>query len=332
MTPEQKTIAIVHYNTPELTQALVRSLRMHGGEAWQVVILDNSNERKWTKQMEGVTVIDNTQGQLIDFDAQLAQWPKRNFRQGDWAGCGFGSVKHMLSVDWLIWNLDGPFVLADSDILLKQDINEIWDTQYTAVGEPEKAWGNPGALTRLLPFLCFINAPECRRLGLHYHDPARSFALGVDKDWYDTGASFYEDLTQTPEATIKRMRIDTMIEHYGSGSWRKGGVKMQAVWLKQHEWLWVEGAEKNEYYSIINEREPQKVLIMVHIKATTQDGRQFRLVAEEGYVLRSKTTGKTYHQIDTTDLKRWEAVEEGKPATDGDGKPKTQKRGVRKGK
>ena len=29
---KQKTVAIVHFNTPELTEALVKSIRKHGGE------------------------------------------------------------------------------------------------------------------------------------------------------------------------------------------------------------------------------------------------------------------------------------------------------------
>ena len=37
-------IAIVHYNTPELTEAGILSLRKHGGAAWPVTIFDNSDQ------------------------------------------------------------------------------------------------------------------------------------------------------------------------------------------------------------------------------------------------------------------------------------------------
>ena len=40
---KQKTVAIIHFNTPELTEALVKSIRKHGGEEYQVVIFDNSD-------------------------------------------------------------------------------------------------------------------------------------------------------------------------------------------------------------------------------------------------------------------------------------------------
>ena len=41
---KDKTVAIVHYNTPELTEAAILSLRKHGGEDYKVVIFDNSDE------------------------------------------------------------------------------------------------------------------------------------------------------------------------------------------------------------------------------------------------------------------------------------------------
>ena len=77
---KKKTVAIIHYNTPELTEAAILSLRKHGGEDYHVTVFDNSAEatdqktgekypaRPFTAKMEGVTVIDNTRGQIIDFD------------------------------------------------------------------------------------------------------------------------------------------------------------------------------------------------------------------------------------------------------------------------
>ena len=65
-------IAIVHFNTPELTEAGILSLRKHGGAAWPVTIFDNSDRKPFKKKMKGVKVIDNTKGQVIDFDKFLA--------------------------------------------------------------------------------------------------------------------------------------------------------------------------------------------------------------------------------------------------------------------
>ena len=65
---QKRQVAIVHYNTPELTEALIKSIRKHGGEEYQVVIFDNSNERPFTKKMKGVKVINNRKCQIIDFE------------------------------------------------------------------------------------------------------------------------------------------------------------------------------------------------------------------------------------------------------------------------
>ena len=70
---KQKTVAIIHFNTPELTEALIKSIRKHGGEEYKVVIFDNSNERPFTKKMKGVKVINNRKGQIIDFEKELAK-------------------------------------------------------------------------------------------------------------------------------------------------------------------------------------------------------------------------------------------------------------------
>ena len=46
---------------------------------------------------------------------------------------------------------------------------------------------------------------------------------------------------------------------------------------------------------------------MEHVDINTT-GRQHRLTAHTGYKLRSKVTGKTYTEIDTLDLRRWQTI------------------------
>ena len=67
----KKHIAIVHYNTPELTEAAILSLRLHGGMDYEVTVFDNSDRRPFTAKMDGVTIIDNTKGKYIDFEKLL---------------------------------------------------------------------------------------------------------------------------------------------------------------------------------------------------------------------------------------------------------------------
>ena len=67
---KQKTVAIIHFNTPELTMAAIGSLLKNGGGPFRVVVFDNSDQRPFEGATK-VTVYDNTKGQIIDFDAEL---------------------------------------------------------------------------------------------------------------------------------------------------------------------------------------------------------------------------------------------------------------------
>ena len=236
-----KEVAIVHYNTPELTEACIYSIRKHGGEKYHITIFDNSNERPFTKKMEGVTVIDNTKGQVIDFNKELAKYQKAKHGQIN----GYGSDKHMMSVQKL-WDLlpDG-FLLMDSDILLKRNVDTMFRDDVVAVGHVQDPQpGNNFRLARLVPMLCWINVPLCRKYGLRYFDPKRAWMinsenLGDKQNWYDTGASFYEDI-HAKKNGCRGTRIDIrpLMEHYKRASWMNNNLKDQKRWLDQHRDLW----------------------------------------------------------------------------------------------
>ena len=85
----EREVAMVHFNTPEITTAAILSLRKHGGEKYHVTIFDNSADSETSlglnkarpfklpkdkaerEKLGDVTVIDNTKGQIIDFDKEL---------------------------------------------------------------------------------------------------------------------------------------------------------------------------------------------------------------------------------------------------------------------
>ena len=91
----KKEVLIIHYNTPELTEATVRSIRKQCGSDWHVTIFDNSDRMPFWKPMENVSVIDNTKGQIIDFGEWLKLFPAR----GESEDSNWGSAKHCKSVD-----------------------------------------------------------------------------------------------------------------------------------------------------------------------------------------------------------------------------------------
>lgn len=250
MAQKKRKVCIVHYNTPELLRACLLSFMKQGTE-WHFVIFDNSNKRPVTMEMlseweliqtdSTFGIIDNTQGQIIDFDKELAKWPSKR-TDAERRTANFGSAKHMMSVDWLIWNTKEPFVLCDSDILLKRPVDDLYDESVTAIGFIDQGWNNPHGIKRLWPMLCWINAPECRRLGIHYYDGSRCWGINSDHNhgtWYDTGAAFLEDIRANKEATLRTFTDATeRFEHLWSGSWNKDKEKEWQRWLNEHAGLW----------------------------------------------------------------------------------------------
>ena len=236
-----KNVAIIHYNTPELTEATIQSVRKHGGESYRVFVFDNSDERPFKYKMRGVKVFDNTRAQILDFDEELAKYPDKHEGQGNinnWA-----SDKHMISVQKL-WELipDG-FVLMDSDILVKENIDWMFMEDQCCCGyiSNKTAKGIP----RLMPMLLWINVPMCVKGGARFFDPDRSWALHpIDdpRNFWDTGAAFLDDIRrlkpQCHGKAITRERILQAMVHLKSGSWKQNDIKLQAEWLKKYEDLW----------------------------------------------------------------------------------------------
>ena len=253
---KQKTIAIIHFNTPELTEACIKSIRKHGCD-WPIVVFDNSREvtfpagegmpertieaRPFTRKMKGVKVIDNTNGQVINFAVQLYAFPDKT--EAHAAVNGWGSDIHMLTVDELFDILPDGFILVESDVLVKADIRQMWREEYSFCGYVQKnQHGNRFKVPRILPMLCYLNVPKFKAEGVRYFDPDRSWMLHADendkRNWYDTGASLLEDvLAHRPRLKGLHVDIRLFIEHYGGGSWHQGDLQRQSAWLAQHRAL-----------------------------------------------------------------------------------------------
>ena len=128
----KKNILIIHYNTPYLTECLVRSINLFV-EGATIYIFDNSNEKPFTAKFDNVTVFDNTKGQIIDFNKWLEKYPNKNKSGGrlnKW-----GSAKHCYSVEKCMELIDDGFILLDSDVLLKRDISNLIDDKVIFTGD-----------------------------------------------------------------------------------------------------------------------------------------------------------------------------------------------------
>ena len=233
------------------------SIRKQGID-WPVVVFDNSQTvtmpagdgmkertieaRPFKKKMKGVRVIDNTEGQVVDFDKALQAFPERHEPHG--AVNLWGSDRHMMTVEKLWELLPDGFILVESDVLVKADIRELWKDEYSFCAYVQRQQqGNRFKRGRILPMLCYMNVPKFRAEGVHYFDPDRSWMLHKGEmnpnNWYDTGASLLEDvLSHRPRLKGLHVDIRPMVEHLGGGSYTERGLKEQAEWLKRNEGLW----------------------------------------------------------------------------------------------
>ena len=252
---KQKTIAIIHFNTPELTEAGIRSLRKHGGEDYRVIVFDNSatltlpdgkviQARPFTAKLDGVEVIDNTRGQVIDFDKFLAEYPDRNPSVGIYQSSVWGSAKHIVTVQKLWELLPEGFVLMESDIMIKKPIDEFFREEYSFVGFVQQHQkGNPFDVPRIMPMLCWMNVPMLTREGARYFDPDRCWGLKADRNdrgnWMDTGACLLDEvLKKRPRLKGLHVDIRLFVEHYGGGSWKQNNLNAQMAWINSHRHLW----------------------------------------------------------------------------------------------
>lgn len=234
-------LVIIHYNTPHLTECLVRSINLFVKDAI-IYIFDNSDKFPFTAKFDNVKIIDNTNGQIINFDKWLEKYPNKNKSHGrvnKW-----GSAKHCYSVEKCMELINDNFILLDSDVLLKRDISNLFINKSIYCGE---VITQPlSSIKRVLPFICFINVKMCKENNVHYFDDNYMHGLrkNINADRYDTGAGFFILANKYPHTDI---RWQEYVLHYGHGSWDKEGEKPR---LNENEWL----KSNKRYWSMENNK------------------------------------------------------------------------------
>ena len=225
---KKKTIAIVHFNTPELTEAAIMSVQKHCQEDYQFLIFDNSDKRPFKTKMNGVKVIDNTKGQVIDFEAELAKYPDKEWNMAKLSN--HGSMKHIWSVQKLWELLPDGFILLESDVLITKNFDFLWNEEFAACGKVQYFHNRRREKDRLLPWLCYMNVPILVKNGARYFDPMRAWNLQPGENnpgnWWDTGACVLDDIRKTKPELVCRCyaHLDNYYIHYHGGSWRQADV------------------------------------------------------------------------------------------------------------
>lgn len=243
-----KNIVIIHYNTPLLTECLVKSINKFVKDA-VIYIFDNSDKYPFTAKFPNVKILDNTKGQLINFNKWLEKYKdkgKSHGRVNKW-----GSAKHCYSVEKCMELLNENFVLLDSDILLKRDISNLFIDSSIFVGEIKNQ--PRSMIRRVVPFICFINVNMCKNNKVHYFDDNYMHGLRktIASDSYDTGAGFFINASKYKHTEIK---CDNYVVHYGHGSWDKKGDKKvlsPEEWIKANRMYWKTEQNKKVVYTCV---------------------------------------------------------------------------------
>lgn len=240
-------ICIIHYNTPSVTECLIRSINKFTPDS-KIYLLDNSDKHPFIYRTPNLIYLDNTKGKIIDFNKWLEKFPERKYSSEATKTCG--SAKHCYSVEKCMDIINDNFILLDSDVLLLKDISGLCDTKYLCAGQVIPQWNKK---MRIAPFICFLNVKKMREQNIHYFSNEHMHGLfnskNRDKDGYDTGCWLYE----CAKNNMKPIKMDEYIIHYGGGSWEDAhnsrhilmnniGSRPKTIsaenWAKQHMQLW----------------------------------------------------------------------------------------------
>lgn len=230
-------VLIIHYNTQELTEAAIQSLWKHTSEA-RVTIFDNSDKRPFDNSQlsalgSRLSIIDNTRGQVVNWEKWLSQFPGKEPTNNNWA-----SAKHCYSVELCLERFPDGFLLMDSDVLVKQDVSGLFDRTQVVVAEVGRS-SHPkrGGLMRFMPMLCYMNIPMLQEAGVHFFNPGKMWALTERQPdcWYDTGAWLLEAVREA-SLPYRNIVMSEYVEHFGHGSWKN--KQNPTEWLELYSGLW----------------------------------------------------------------------------------------------
>lgn len=232
------TIGICNFNTTDLTNACIKSIIKHlKSFSYNIIILDNSDIYPFALNYnyKNVRIINNTNQKYIKFDTIINQ-------HGGNTVNNYANLKHAASIQFLL-NICPTkyFILFDSDILLKNDINFISNdiitcaniqNEYSIKSENKYITRNK----RFIPFIQFFNIELLNYYKIKYLDINRIMGTKYKNSiQFDTGSSFYIDIINN---NIKYKKIDhtQYIEHLMGSSWAK--IHDEKTFLDKYTYLY----------------------------------------------------------------------------------------------
>ena len=278
----EKNIVIVHFNTPLMTECLIHSIN-HFTPNTNIYIFDNSDKEPFTAIFDNVKIIDNTKGQIINFDEWLKGFPNKVKNSPI---NHYGSAKHCYTIQKCMDILQKNFLLMDSDILLKRDVSGLFQEDCIFVSEVRN---KNKRLARVLPFLCFINTLMCKEKNIKYFNGDYMLEIGNKRKDVDTGGWFFEE---TKNIKHKNIIYNDYIEHFAAASYigktrRKSESPFK--WILNNEKLWnFNNLELKERVLLkYGKKEPQLIIKKEVIRKNT---RQSHLLARRRKLMKKHLT------------------------------------------
>ena len=220
-------ILIVHYNTPKLLKACVKSIYNYVKSDFRLYIFENSDSNPIDYITPEMTIFDNTNSDIIDFNEIINKCNNKRTTINN-----YGSAKHTYTINKCFDLIPEGFIHIDSDALVKTDISDLYNSNYIYSGEITKVQRKiKYRIPRLAPFICYINVPMCKKYNIKYFDYNRTWEL--NDGWYDTGASFLQDCN-THNLIGNKIKYLNYIYHLGAGSWKQHNIDL---FLHQYKYV-----------------------------------------------------------------------------------------------
>ena len=205
---------IVHYNTPELITCCISSVNKQYNNA-EIIVFENSDKYKFVNNFDNVKIIDNSNGQILNFENEIQKFMKINNLSNDVLlrqkkASNFGTFKHSITIQWLIDNINEDFILLDSDILMKKPLPKLENEQICIADYNEN---------RIYPYIIHLNTKLVKENNLVFCDYEHILPTKILES-YDTGGYFRTEIFKK-QLKINKIDLEDYIVHFGNGSWRK---------------------------------------------------------------------------------------------------------------
>lgn len=208
------TLMTCSFNTPRHVQAMLQSfVSIHGDGPFNCLICENSTDDETRKLLDenGIKYLLNPGG------------------------------THSVSVDKLLDACPTQYaLLVDSDIVYIKKIDrllEVMKSNNAAIlGEIQADRGGYRLYPRIAPWFCLINTYHIKENKIKFHDQSRidktnskyfyqSIPLNPHVNnsapFYDVGATFYEDISNSGLKILNAKGVEKYFIHYEGGSWRR---------------------------------------------------------------------------------------------------------------